>query len=81
MNREIDKEKNEVERELNQLMEITLRMETELTSIVIEKQWFNGNRMNFLGASMQNILVRFLKKLFLINLWRIKERLGRELLF
>jgi len=38
MNREIDKEKNEVERELNQLMEITLRMETELTSIVIEKQ-------------------------------------------
>ena len=38
MNREIDKEKNEVERELNRLMGITLRMEAELTSIVIEKQ-------------------------------------------
>lgn len=31
-------EKIAVERELNQLMEFTLRMEAELTSIVIERE-------------------------------------------
>lgn len=34
----MEAERTVVERELNQLMEITLRMEAELTSIIIEKE-------------------------------------------